>query len=144
MLTSIQPRYEFTDSHGTVVETTTISEGSKVKVHISTVMPNIAKSNSPQYGVEILQPVKSTYINEASSLPSLSGKIKTQNYITVKASAELVTEKANAELKREADASTPPLYIEYIPKSATLEAGTEVEVCSDTGYLKDFYILNRR
>ena len=140
MLTSIQPRYEFTDSHGVVVGTCGITAGSKVKVHVATLMPNIPKSTSPQYGVEVLQPVKNTFINEASSLPTVSGKIKTQNFITASASAELVTQEANRELKERADATIPPLYIEYIPKSATLRAGTEVEVCSDTGYLKDFYI----
>ena len=143
MLTSIQPRYEFTDSHGTVVGSCGISAGSKVKVHVATLMPNIPKSNSPQYGVEVLQPVKSTYINEASSLPSLYGKIKTQNFITASASAEIVTQEANRELKERADASIPPLYVEYIPKSATIRAGTSVEVCSDTGYLKDFHIRSK-
>ena len=140
MLTSIKPRYEFTDSNGTVVGSCGISAGSKVKVHVPTLMPNIPKSKTPQYGVEVLQPVKSTYINEASTLPVLSGKIKTQNFITATVSADLVTQEANRELKERADASIPPLYIEYIPKSATIKAGTSVEVYSDGGYLKDFYI----
>ena len=140
MLTSIQPRYQYTDSSGIVVGSCGISPGSKVKVYVSTLMPNIPKSSSPQYGVEVLQPVKNTYINEASTMPNLSGRIKTQNFITASASAELVTQEANRELKERADASIPPLYIEYIPKSATIRAGTAVEVCSDTGYLKDFYI----
>lgn len=140
MLTSIQPRYQYTDGRGIVVGNHAISAGSKVKVHVTTLMPNIPQSTSPQYGIETLQPVKNTYINEASTLPVLSGRIRTQNFITAVASAEIVTQEANRELKERADASIPPLYIEYIPKSATIRSGTEVEVCSDTGYLKDFYI----
>lgn len=142
MFTNLTPCYQFTDSTAYIVDDVlTFEEGTIVKVYVPALMSEIHKDAVSAENIESLGSQNQIFLN-TSSCPSLPGTLTTLNYVSGEICHELVMDKANEDLYNNylADPMNAPL-ITHVPRNSSLLAGTEVDVKSYTGTIRNLYVF---